>query len=53
MPVTKLKSRTIYLDSYAESYLLYKVKMGFKVSSYIRYLISEARKREQDDKNDA
>ena len=45
--MSKLKATTIYLDSESKAFLEYKVSLGFKVSSYIRFLLSEAHKKEQ------
>jgi hypothetical protein len=43
----KLKSLTIYVDEQAYTFLKYKVSEGFKISSYIRFLVREALQKEQ------
>ncbi len=49
--MNRLKPRTIYLDADSEAFLLSKISSGFKASSYIRFLLHEAQKKEAGDIN--
>lgn len=50
--MSKLRKHLIvYIDDDIAKFLKEKVDNGFKISSYIRFLVNEARKKESSDNN--